>query len=452
MLALAAVVALACRGSEPVNVVLVVVDTLRTDALGSYGGPTPTPAFDALVRSGVLFENAVAPAPETAASHATLFTGLDVAHHGITRNGARLGDEITTLAEAFQAEGRATAGFASSFVLDPRFGFGRGFDRYDARFPRAGETVKNRRGFWSQHEFDGCDRRAAETNAVALPWLRDAPEPFFAFVHYFDPHAPSVVSREQLEGAPFAYARDEARERFAKAPQPRGVDEVTLRRLIRSYHAEVLYTDAALGELVAAIDARGIAKRTLVVVTADHGEGLGNHGLIDHAAHLYEEQLHVPLVFHWPGTLDAGIRLRVPVGLVDLAPTIAALAGVPFFADADGHSIASALRAGREPDARRLLGRRRRYPEPYQDQLGTKFFVRDGRWKYIRSTDAVDELYDLAADRTESVNRFEANPEVAARLAAELDAHLARHPLNDEPPVLSDDERRALEALGYGSH
>ena len=120
---------------------------------------------DGLAVDGVLFEQAIAPAPETAASHATLFTGREVQHHGVVRNGARLEEAAGTLAEWFRDAGYGTAAFVSSFVLDPRFGWGQGFDHYDASFSRAGETVKSRGGFWGEHEFEGFDRRATATNA-----------------------------------------------------------------------------------------------------------------------------------------------------------------------------------------------------------------------------------------------------------------------------------------------
>jgi choline-sulfatase len=435
----------------PPNVVVVVVDTLRADALGSYGGPTATPGFDGLAAEGVLFERAVASAPETAASHATLFTGFDVQHHGVDRNGAILAPDLDTLAEAFRAAGYSTGAFVSSFVLDPRFGWDQGFDDYDATFPISGETVHNRGGFWSRHEFEGFDRRAQATNAAAIPWLRDAREPFFLFIHYFDPHAPNQPTPANLQQIPQAFARNRAQIWAPLAPSQAGVDQAELTRFIRSYYAEVLYTDSALEGLVAAIEAEGFGDRTLIAVTADHGEGLGQHGLLDHAAYLYEEQIHVPWVLRWPGTLAAGSRIRTAVGLVDLAPTIAELAGVSLPGATDGRSVATAALGGSEPEARPLLSRRRHYPKRFQRQLGTKFSVAVGPWKYIRATDDPDELYDLNSDREEIRNLHDARPAVVARLAAVLDEHLATYPLSNDPPQLTEKEREALEALGYGS-
>jgi arylsulfatase A-like enzyme len=424
---------------------------LRADALGSYGGPAETEAFDQLAREGVLFERAVSAAPETAASHATLFTGFDVQHHAVNRNGATLAPELDTLAEAFRGAGYSTGAFVSSFVLDPRFGWDQGFDVYDASFPIDGETVHNRGGFWSRHEFDGFDRRARATNRAAIPWLESAREPFLLFVHYFDPHAPNQPSQSHLERVPVEFAQSRARSWAALAAPNSGVDQEGLGRFIRAYYAEVLYTDSALGELVDAIDAAGLRDRTLIAVTADHGEGLGQHGLLDHAAHLYDEQIRVPWVLRWPGTLPAGTRIQTAVGLVDLAPTLAELAGVSFPGTPDGRSVAPALLSGTEPQRSPLLSRRRHYPRRFQRQLGTKFSVVVDGWKYIRSTDDPDELYDLNSDREEQRNLHGARPEIVERLAAVLDEHLAAYPLTNELPKLSRKEREALEALGYGS-
>jgi len=443
---------LAGCGDSPArpNVVVVSFDTLRADAIGSYGGPVSTPGFDRLAADGVLFERAIAPAPETAASHATLFTGFDVQHHTVDRNGATLPPDLVTLAEAFHAAGYATGAFVSSFVLDPRFGWDQGFDRYDATFPIEGETVHNRGGFWSRHEFEGFDRRAEATNALAIPWLRSAPEPFFLFVHYFDPHAPSRPTAANLKKVPSEFAESRARRWAPLAPPQAEVEVADLARFIRAYYAEVLYTDAALAQLVDEIDSLGLRDRTIVAALADHGEGLGQHGLLDHAAHLYDEQIRIPWVLRWPGVIASGVRIRNPVGLIDLAPTLVDLASVALPSRTDGRSLAADLRSSGEPEPRPLLSRRRNYPKRFQHQLGTKFSVVSEDWKYIRATDDPDELYDSSVDREELHNVLDEHPDIVDRLGAVLDAHLAAYPSTDELPKLSEPERRALEALGYG--
>jgi arylsulfatase A-like enzyme len=451
-MAVLAVVWMGCGKPGPPNLVVVSVDTLRADAIGAYGGPIATPAFDRLAAEGVLFEQAIAPAPETAATHATLFTGQRVQRHGVVRNGTRFPAELVTLAETFRAAGYRTAAFVSSFVLDARFGWGQGFQLYDSAFPRSGETVRNRAGFWGQHEFDGFDRRAAATNQGAIAWLEDVEEPFLLFVHYFDPHAPNAAAAEAVQALPSGFARERAATWVELLDEDQR-DVAQLRALIRGYHAEVMATDSALGDLLDALDARGLARNTLVAVTADHGEGLGEHGLLDHAAHLYEEQLHVPLIVRWPAALSGGRRVSATVGLVDLAPTLWELAGVDAsVASADGRSLAAALRDGGEPSSGSVLSRRRTFARRFQGQLGTKFSVRTDRWKYIRSSAGPDELYDLTSDRSELHNVWEREAEAVKQLGALLDAHLEEHPLRESTPQLTEEERRALEAMGYGTH
>ena len=440
-----------CGPPPPPNVVLVSVDTLRADALGVYGGPVATPAFDGLARDGVVFDRAIAPASQTTPSHATLFTGLEVLHHGSLRNGVPLDEAAETLTEILRGAGYATAAFVSSFVLDDRFGWAQGFDIYESKLPKRGETMRHRGGLWEKFEFEGFDRRAGETNARALPWLASAPEPFFLFVHYFDPHAPYAGAPKLVAQVPGAFARRGAADRIdgLQAVMP-DIDREQLAHVLRNYQAEVLAVDRALGALLAALDARGLRGRTLVVVAADHGEGLGQHGTLDHAPNVYEEQVRVPLLLRWPGTLEAGRRIGEPVGLVDVAPTVAELAGVQFTSEPDGRPLTAALEAGAVRDPRPIIGRRQRYERSYQGHRGPKFFVRSDRWKYIRATEDPDELYDLVADPNELRDLHDANPDAAARLGGILDAALARHPdrvITVEP---SEEVRRGLEALGYG--
>ncbi|UCE87164.1 MAG: sulfatase, partial [Deltaproteobacteria bacterium] len=278
-------VALACgpAGCRPAaerpNVVLVSIDTLRADALSASGGPVTTPVFDALARQGVLFQRAIAPSPETAPSHATLFTGVDVLRHGVLANGTPLRGDPPTLAEAFRDANYATAAFVSSFVLDPRFGWSRGFERYDASFDERGSTLSKDHAyegaFWAEHEFGGFDRRGAATTRAALAWLEAAPEPFFLFVHYFDPHAPYQ--------APLPFERRAAQASYELADRRvPGLSPAALEELVRRYHGEVLYTDFWLGRLLLGLDRKDVRERTLIVVTGDHGEGLGQHGWLEH--------------------------------------------------------------------------------------------------------------------------------------------------------------------------
>jgi len=439
----------ACGRSE-LNVVLVSIDTLRADALGVYGGPVPTPALDGIAAEGTLFEHAQAHAPETMPSHASLFTGRDVQRHGVVKNGIVLASDVPTLAESFRAAGYATAAFVSSFALDPRFGLARGFDLVDAEFSRKKESISHRLGFAAQHEFEGYDRRAGETRELAAAWLAEVEEPFFLFVHFFDPHAPYTGGAGILPHVPRRFARELSAERItrARAAHPE-LDQRALEKILRHYQAEVVYADVQVAALLHSLEARGLRDRTLVVVTADHGEGLGQHGTLDHAPQVYDEQLRVPLLIRWPGRIAAGRRIATPVGLVDVSPTVAELAGVTPPPDADGRSLAGSLLGEEDPAARPILGRRRHYEKVVNGHRGTRFFVRDGRWKYIHSSAQPDELYDLERDPGETENLAVREAETVKTLRRTLSSHLAAHPQPDEAPAIPDDVRSGLGALGY---
>lgn len=434
-----------CGAEPPPDVVLVSIDTLRADALGAYGSPLPTPTLDRLAAEGVVFEQAFAPTPATAPSHATLFTGQEVLRHGLLRNGESLPEAAETLAERFRAGGWRTAAFVSSFVLDPRFGWSRGFDHYDADLPEPSATMKKQPypgAFWAAQRFAGFDRRATATVQAALAGMRDASPPWFLFIHLFDPHAPYVP--------PAAYARRAAAMRFPLAGREvPGLPPERLEQLVQRYHGEALYTDESLGALLEALAQQHPGRSTLTIVTADHGEGLGQHGWLEHAVDLYDEQIRVPLVMHWPGHLPAGRRVRVPVGLVDVAPTLLELAGLAPLGAADGRSLAASARGGPEPEPRPIFGDRHLVAEDTGWDRGTKSSVRTPQWKYIRASDAPAELYELAVDPGELRNRHAERPEVAAALSGLLDAHVAAMPGARPTAPLSDETRRALQALGY---
>ena len=445
MLLALAIAAAACSPAKLPSVVLISVDTLRADALGAYGGLLPTPAFDRFAREGVLFEKAFAPAPATAPSHATLFTGQQVQRHGVLRNGDALPDTASTLAEAFRTHGYATAGFVSSFVLDPRFGWDQGFAHFDATLPENGSTMGRQKpypgAFWAEQRFAGFDRRATLTTEAAIAWLEEASEPFFLFVHYFDPHAPyappptfgerSAAFRVPLDGRAVA-----------------GLAPAQLARLVQLYHGEVLYVDDALAALLDAV-ARHSHDEALVVVTGDHGEGLGQHGWLEHATQLYDEQIRVPLLVRWAGQVPEGRRVATPVELADVAPTLLELAGIAPPEPRDGRSLAAAIRDGAELPPRPLFGIRSLLDEATGWGRGVKLSVRTDRWKYIFASEGPQELFDLDADPGERHDRLAAEPDRAAELRGLLEKHVAELPRVHDSAPLSEETRRALQALGY---
>jgi arylsulfatase A-like enzyme len=412
-----AVLAAACappaERPRPLNVLLVTLDTLRNDhcSLSGYARET-TPALDELARGGTRFALAYAPTATTGPSHATLFTSRFPITHGVVKNGMALGPDFLTLAETLQGAGYRTAAVVSSFVLDAKFGFDQGFESYDDSFDPRFVTIK--RTEFDGHSVDGAfDQRGNETTRKAtaeLARLAEAGAPFFLFVHYFDPHAPWVPPPEWPA-------------RLGPAPPGPPADPA----LIDAYDGEIAFTDSELGKLLAAIVASGLAADTLVVVTADHGEGLMQHGHMNHGVNIYEEAVRVPLVFHLPGRIEAGHVVHEPVELLDVAPTILALAGVTPREAPDGRSLAGPLTEGGRLDAEHPVFLHRRYYDPTtmdgRPVAGEKFGVRVGPWKYIEGPDeGTRELYNLADDPGETTNVAGRHPDLAEKAATYMKA------------------------------
>ena len=441
-------VAFGCNREAPKpNVVLISIDTLRADAVGAYGGPVPTPALDQLAREGVLMQWTFAPTPTTAPSHATLFSGRDVQTHGTVGNGQETLGELP-LEQAFRTAHYATAGFVSSYVLSHELGWAAGFGHFDDHFEKhvGGLEQMNLAMPGDLHRFEGraLDRHGLTTASAVRMWLQSAPEPFFLFVHFFDPHTPyqgRTPYLRRLRGVDF-----EVGTRAAPTFSPDAIREALV-----AYHAEVLFVDDALQSVLAAIDERGLRDRTLVSVTGDHGEGLGQHGWMGHTVHLYDEQIRVPWILRWPGVLPAGKRLTSPVGLVDVAPTIADLSGVTLPEPVDGRSIAAAIRAGVEPENRPVFGVRPQLAESYPQYSAEKRYVRTERWKLIRGDGLPDELYDVVQDPGETHSLATARPEIVAELGALLDARGGTTPLQKRQVDLSPEQVDALKALGYAN-
>lgn len=292
------------------SVVLVSIDTLRADHLPAWGyAGVLTPAIDALGRDGVTFLDAWAHVPLTLPSHVTLFTGLLPNVHGVRDNlGYAMPPAAASLPALLKARGYATGAAVSSYVLRRETGLDRGFDAYDDKLPPGGGA----------QSVATVQRAGADTTAAALDWLRaQAARPFFLFLHLYDPHEPYTP--------PEPY-----RSRFRLA-----------------YDGEIAASDAAVGGLVAELKRLGVYERALVVLTSDHGEGLGDHGEDGHGILLYREALHVPLIVKLPQGRRAGERVEARVGLADVLPTLASLLELPTPADLPGRPLLSGAPAPR---------------------------------------------------------------------------------------------------------
>jgi arylsulfatase A-like enzyme/tetratricopeptide (TPR) repeat protein len=385
----------------------VTIDTLRADRVGAYGhASAQTPSLDRLAREGVLVEDAVVQTPQTRPSHASLFTGKPPFEHGIRDNFTPpLDPAHPTLATLLKQRGYATGGFIGAYPVSRDSGLDRGFDVFDDPFGGAPGGLR----------VEQSARTASPVVDAALAWLEaSAGRPFFAWVHVFDPHAPYAPPE------PFA-------SRFASAP----------------YDGEVAYADSEVGRLLEWRDRSGQGARTLVIVTSDHGEGLGEHGEDEHQLFVYDSTLRVPLIFSWPGRLPSGRRVTGQFRSVDLLPTVLDLMGVSP-TPTSGASRAASLAADERIPANES------YAESLFGQLHFGWAplraLRGDGWKYIDAPRP--ELYHLVADPGERRNLVEDRSPVASG----MQQRLRSYDTGGVPAAFGSadpDAAARLAALGY---
>ena len=384
--------------ARPANLLLITVDTLRPDALGWVSGRQATPAIDRLAREGFAFPAAVSPMPLTFPSHAAMLTATTPRRLGIRDNGRVLGADVTTLAESLRRSGYATAAFVSGYPLAAIFGLDRGFDVYDDKLSAG-------------HEEGELERPASSTTTAARAWLRRARPPWFAWVHYYDPHYPYEPPRA------------------FKRPGPRG-----------AYDGEVAFVDSAIADLRRGVE-ESASGDTLVVFAADHGESLGEHGEGTHGFFIYDSTVAVPLIFHFPGRISPG-RSQAPARLLDVAPTALALLGQRPLPEAEGVSLVPTL-AGKSQEIPFA------YVETYQPWISYGWSplsaVRQAGWKLIQAPRP--ELYDLARDPGEEHNLVDRNASTAQHLRGLLAELKPGRSL--QGPRLDAEVAERLQALGY---
>jgi hypothetical protein len=480
--------------------------------VGCYGGAAETPNMDALARSGVRFDVGYSHIPITGPSHSTMFTSRLPSQHGVHNNVQVLGQEHRTLAESLRAWHRETAAFVSLGVLKPEFGVSQGFDTYEARFPRDWwkdasevndkvlewlETSPRTPFFLWVHYSDphepyappglgypvvsvrrGAFRLAlveADGRTVEVPiplspgrheivlekrWPGERVLRFDGLRVLGDGCSIELGKgweERELPGGPSRLLTAlpatvvltssdggtvEARLRF------RVQERLNLPQIRERYAREVEFVDEELGRLLAALDARGLRESTLVILVSDHGEGLGDHGIIGHCDQLYDSLLRVPLILSWPGRLPAGAVVTEPARLVDLYPTVLDLLGLPVPAGLEGVSLGAWLH-GTPP---RLVTVAETFrPEASAD---LQAIVTDGL-KYIvnRSAGNAEELYDLREDPGELRDLSEDARKITARLREQLErvlAELARAGTSEvREAQITEEQRDSLRALGY---
>ena len=405
---------------SPLNVVFLSVDTLRADHLGCYGyAKVTSPVIDQLARCSVLFEDCVCEVPLTNPSFGAMLSSQFPRTTGTTRNGLRMPSETKLVPEIFKAAGYQTFCVQSNWTIKGRLsGLDKGFDIYRDDF------TKKRWGVM------GGERDAGDVTETALALLRarDAQKPFFAWIHYSDPHAPYLFHEgfDPWNGV-----------------LPKGKAE----HVRRNYDSEIAYTDSEIGKLLTALP----RENTAIVFIADHGESLYEHDYLGHGRRIYQDNLHIPLLVSAPGL--APRREPAPVHGIDIGPTLLALAGLEPASGMQGQSLLETLPSKgstrfvetyggavpRLPGFKVLMGNR----PPMRRAL-----IQDG-WKLIVGNNN-DALYHLAEDPAELHNVASANLERTRKMRALLDAWGKKHPRNaGHPAELSKEDVDVLESLGY---
>ena len=399
------------------NILLITLDTTRADRIGAYGYTlAETPRLDALASEGVLFEQTITPTAFTLPSHSSIMTGLYPPFHGMRLNGgSALADVQVTLAEQLTQAGYRTSAVIAAFVLDQRWGLGQGFESFDDDIAMEPEQ---------KLDLAGVQRRADRVVDLGLEWLEsDDERPFFAWMHFYDPHIPY--------DPPEPYAS-----RFGG------------RGLSGLYDGEIAFADSQIGRALDWLEERGMAEDTVVVVVGDHGESLGQHGESEHGYFVYDATVRVPLIIRVPGSDLENVRVPAQVRTIDVLPTVLELVGVEAPEPLHGESLVPLML---EPDGE---GPGYAYSESMSVHLqygwSALYSIRTADHKFIDAPRA--ELYDLAADPSETTNVFRREFDLAEELRAAL-ADLRTEIETGAPETqeadLDEETLGMLAALGY---
>jgi choline-sulfatase len=392
---------ISAHASTKPNIILITLDSTRADRMGFLGSKAKlTPNLDGVARQSMVFEQANSQAPLTVVSHATILSGTYPQTHRVSEFGARLGPALPFVPDLLRARGYRTAAFVGSIALDPKNGlapgFDRGFDLYHAGFkPSQGGNDKSALDF----------ERATQVIARANVWLaRNSSGPFFLWVHLDDPE----VAHEA------------------------------------SYNAAITSSDAAVGKFIATLQTSKLYDDALIVIASDHGQSLGAHGEDTHGIFLYDETLHVPLLLKLPQNQNAGKRVTARARLVDVAPTILEIAGVPVPSQMQGQSLLRIAKTSADQPVYAISD----FPQRGFGWSALESW-RVGKYLYIRAPRP--ELYDLSVDPGCAHNLAQTSKATLETIAAQLDAFDRRFsdPGNASGTELTSSEMQKLASLGY---
>ncbi|MCK4413453.1 MAG: sulfatase [Candidatus Eisenbacteria sp.] len=445
------VLAWSCGDGErrPRNVVLITIDTLRADYVGCYGyARAHTPHLDALAAEGVRFAHAFSTINTTLASHAAMLSGLHPQAAGVPRNSFPVPPDVPLVAEQLRAAGYTTAAFVSASALHSGMGLDRGFDLYDERFTFEGDQEQ---------------RRAETTTRAVLAWLeRQPPEPFFLWVHYFDPHYPysPPAPFDTLHGGGYRGRADGSMDYLHRIQGKKDLPRIVpgpadLQRLIDLYDGEIAYLDAWLGPLLADLGRPERRASTLLILAADHGESMTEHDyFFDHGLDVYQPAMGVPFLVRCPPSLKVAPRVvDEPVQTHSIAPTIIAYAGLPVFEECQGRNLLPLLCG--EPVERRLAFGEASKPAEIEESAPDEYrnlykaqMVIDYPWKLVLTPyqDRV-ELFNLEADPDELRSLTLEEPARVGRMSRAV-LKWREGPVRRAERIDPENERR-LRSLGY---
>jgi arylsulfatase A-like enzyme len=455
------------------NVILISIDTLRADGLSCYGNPHRTsPAIDGVAAKGVRFQRVYSTSSWTLPAHASMFTGLYTASHGadktLDQSGGTVADAlpagIPTLAETLRNRGYRTAGFISNPWVSSVFGLGRGFDEYDDHTNKLGSFINVKdslicraflaAGIWSEQDFDGS-RKVDDFLPAAMDWItKHSRDRFFLFLHLIEPHyiyEPPEKYRLNPSGKPIPIFRDIKN----LISGDYSLSPANLAGLQTLYEGEIKYIDERLSGLFALLDRTGLTGHTLLIITSDHGESFGEHGLWTHGNSLYEEQVHVPLIMRLPGAIPEARIIDNQLGsLVDLMPSILDIIGAPPAKGVQGRSLRPAWEGnGGEPP--RAVYAELRPDASWRRTNGSlgrgQKMIRTMDAKYLEGSDGQKKLFLTREDPREDQNVVDKQPALAQTLELALHAWQAGTTPISKPNrlKLSPEMINQMRALGY---
>jgi len=428
------------------NVILVSLDTVRPDHLSVYGYfRKTTPFLERLSEESVTFNNAYTPCPHTVTAHTSLFTSAYPSEHKTLYNGWKLKDwSKPLLAEVLKKAGYQTGAVVSSAVLASWHNLNRGFEFYhDKDFEHQVGIVKKKEN-GPNLKIDFNQRRASEVINWAQKWLNeiDPKQPFFLFLHFYDAHRP--YDPDPNYNAPFKLDPE-----FIKYLTDNHYLMQDKYDSVNTYDNQLSYLDYNLEKFFSYLKSQGLLDKTLIIITADHGEGLGQHNLMSHGLYLYEDQVRIPLIIRFPDKASAGMRIDARVNLIDIAPTILEYLKLKDPMEPRGTSLLGIIQ-GVKKQPRSCEFFERRWYEPSKRAKGRKAGALCDEWKIIWADEEENELYNLNSDKFELTNLREMEQKKFLELESEVKKHLDDVKFfSVQKQTIPKEVQEQLKALGY---